>query len=177
MLPNVQNVVVIKDNFMGDLASLHKIFVPVYLNGHWFLIVVDLLNETVRYLDSFKKCTLMTERKSVINNVLNYLENFLSNKNFGETLSFRNIQFSKYKFNEPAVPQQSAKLNDCGIWVAQWMHLNRFWILDNKVVNDYTRMCLTMDLVNDFNNSKQDIIVELVVTDWNKKMQQFVLQT
>ncbi|XLT04915.1 hypothetical protein HN51_043664 [Arachis hypogaea] len=122
----------IKDNFMGDLANLHKIFVPVYLNGHWFLIVVNLLHETVRYLDSFKKSTLMTERKSVINNVLNYLENFLSDKNFDETPSFRNIQFSKYKFNEPAVPQQSAKSNNCGIWVAQWMHLNRFWSLDNK---------------------------------------------
>ncbi|RYR50950.1 hypothetical protein Ahy_A06g025992 [Arachis hypogaea] len=154
----------IKDNFMGDLASLHQIFVPVYLNDHWFLIVVDLFHETVRYLDSFKKGTLMTERKSVINNLLNYLENFLSDKNFGETPSFRNIQFSK---------------NDCGIWVAQWMHLNCFWSLDNKtwVVNDFTRMRLAMDLVNDFNNSKRDIIVELSVIDWNKKMQQFVMQT
>ncbi|RYR78270.1 hypothetical protein Ahy_A01g003013 [Arachis hypogaea] len=140
----------IKGNFMGDLASLHQIFVPVYLNSHWFLIV-DLLYGTVRYLDSFKKCTLMTECKSVINNVLNYIEKFLSDKNFGETPSFRNIQFSKYKFNEPAGPQQSAKFinsifwlfvlllysfvnmcielwqrNDCGIWVAQWMHLNQY---------------------------------------------------
>ncbi|RYR28529.1 hypothetical protein HN51_061861 [Arachis hypogaea] len=163
----------IKDNFMGDLASLHQIFVPVYLNGHWFLIVVDLLYEIVRYLDSFKKGTLMTERKSVINNVLNYLENFLSDKNFSETPSFRNIKSSKYKFNEPAVPQQSAKSNDCGIWVAQWMHLNRYWSLGNKtwVVNDYTRMRLAVNLVNDSNNSKRDIIVELAVIDWNKKMQ------
>ncbi|XLT62067.1 hypothetical protein HN873_018591, partial [Arachis hypogaea] len=69
--------------------------------------------------------------------------------------------------------------NDCGIWVAQWMHLNCFWSLDNKtwVVNDFTRMRLAMDLVNDFNNSKRDIIVELSVIDWNKKMQQFVMQT
>ncbi|XLS61517.1 hypothetical protein HN51_015745 [Arachis hypogaea] len=45
------------------------------------------------------------------------------------------------------------------------------------VVNDFTRMRLAMDLVNDFNNSKRDIIVELSVIDWNKKMQQFVMQT
>ncbi|RYR77933.1 hypothetical protein Ahy_A01g002644 [Arachis hypogaea] len=57
--------------------------------------------------------------------------------------------------------------NDCGVWVAQWMHLNRYWSLDNKtcVVNDYSRMRLAVDLVNDYNNSKRDIIVELAVTD------------
>ncbi|XLT51964.1 hypothetical protein HN873_044568, partial [Arachis hypogaea] len=69
--------------------------------------------------------------------------------------------------------------NDGGIWVAQWMHLNRYWSLGNKtwIVNDYTKMCLAVNLVNDSNNSKRDIIVELAVTDWNKKMQQFVIQT
>ncbi|RYR03564.1 hypothetical protein Ahy_B06g082602 [Arachis hypogaea] len=167
----------IKNNLMGDLASLHQIFVPVYLNDHWFLIVVDLLHELVRYLDSFKKGTLMTEHKNVINNMVNYLENLLSDKNFGQTPSFRNIQFSKYKFDEPAIPQQSAKSNDCGIWVAQWMQYFSYPLCDIIVVNDYTKMRLAMDLVNDSNNSKRDIIVELAVTDWNKKMQQFVMQT
>ncbi|QHO49632.1 Ulp1 protease family, carboxy-terminal domain protein [Arachis hypogaea] len=102
----------IKDNFMGDLASLHKIFVPIYLNGHWFLIVVDLLYETVRYLDSFKKCTLMTKRMTVV---------------FGS-------------------------LNGCtsiAIGALIIRHVMR----------------LAVDLVNDYNNSKRDIIVELAVTD------------
>ncbi|XLT76109.1 hypothetical protein HN873_032383, partial [Arachis hypogaea] len=85
------------------------IFVPVHLNSHWFFIVVDLLNEVVRYLNSFKKGTLVIERMSAINTLLNYLEEFLSEKNFGETPSFRNIQFSKYKVREPAVPQQSVE--------------------------------------------------------------------
>ncbi|QHN84324.1 Ulp1 protease family, carboxy-terminal domain protein [Arachis hypogaea] len=175
----VRTMKYIKDNFMGDLASLHQIFVPIHLNSHWFLIVVDLLNGVVKYLDSFKKGTLEAERKSVINTLLNYLEEFLSEKNFGETPSFRNIQFSKYKFREPDVPQQSAKSNNCGIWVTQWMQLTRYWNLGNKtwVISDYTRMRLAVDLVNDENNSKRDIIEELAITDWNKKMQQSVMQT
>ncbi|QHO16002.1 hypothetical protein HN51_031378 [Arachis hypogaea] len=170
----VRTMKYIKDNFMGDLATLHQIFVPIHLNSHWFLIVVDLLNEVVKYLDSFKKGTLVTERMSAINTLLNYLEEFLSEKNFGETPSFRNIQFSKYKVREPDVPQQSAESNNCGIWVAQWMQLTRYWSLGNKtwVISDYTRMRLAVDLVNDENNSKRDIIEKLAVTDWNKKIQQ-----
>ncbi|XLR47278.1 hypothetical protein S83_031938 [Arachis hypogaea] len=175
----VRTMKYIKDNFMGDLATLHQIFVPIHLNSHWFLIVVDLLNEVVKYLDSFKKGTLVTERMSAINTLLNYLEEFLSEKNFGETPSFRNIQFSKYKVREPDVPQQSAESNNCGIWVAQWMQLTRYWSLGNKtwVISDYTRMRLAVDLVNDENNSKRDIIEKLAVTDWNKKIQQSVMQT
>ncbi|QHO25027.1 Ulp1 protease family, carboxy-terminal domain protein [Arachis hypogaea] len=107
----------IKDNFMGDLGSLHEIFVPIHLNDHWFLIVVNLLYGTVRYMDSFKRCTSMTERKRVIDDVLTYLEKFVSDENFQETPSPKNLQFSKYKFSEPAVPQQKANSNDCGIWV------------------------------------------------------------
>ncbi|QHN84895.1 uncharacterized protein DS421_16g532670 [Arachis hypogaea] len=99
---------------MGDLGGLHKIFVPIYLNVHWFLIVVDLLPET----------------------------------------------------------------NDCGNWVTQWMVLNHYWRPDKTwVVNDYSRMRLAMDLVYDEHNPKRDMIKEFPVTDWNKKMQQSVLQT
>ncbi|RYR01869.1 hypothetical protein Ahy_B06g080729 [Arachis hypogaea] len=175
-----------QDNFMGDLGGLHKIFVPIYLNVHWFLIVVDLLPETVRYMDSFKCCILMTERKRVIDDVLNYLEKFLPDNNFQETPLFRNLQFSKYKFNELVVSQQLPNRkfkirifkNDCGNWVTQWMVLNHYWRPDKTwVVNDYSRMRLAMDLVYDEHNPKRDMIKEFPVTDWNKKMQQSVLQT
>ncbi|XLR15601.1 hypothetical protein S83_043539, partial [Arachis hypogaea] len=117
----------IKGNFMGDLGFLHEIFVPIHLNDHWFLIVVNLLYGTVRYMDSFKRCTSMIERKRVIDDVLTYLEKFVSDKNFQETPSHKNLQFSKYKFSEPTVPQQKANSNDCGIWVAEWMILNHYW--------------------------------------------------
>ncbi|QHO05127.1 uncharacterized protein DS421_13g446000 [Arachis hypogaea] len=56
---------------MGDLASLHQIFVPIHLNSHCFLIVVDLLNEVVKYLDSFKKSRLLTEQITVVFGSLN----------------------------------------------------------------------------------------------------------
>ncbi|XLS61422.1 hypothetical protein HN51_015650 [Arachis hypogaea] len=163
----------IKDNFMGDLGGLHEIFVPIHLNGHWFLIVVNLLYKTVRYMDSFKGCTSMTVRKGVIDDVLTYLEKFVSDKNFQETPSHENLQFSKYKFSEPAVPQQKAKSNDCGIWVAEWMILNHYWGVNKPwVVNDYSRLRLAVDLVYKWHNPKRHTIKDLAVADWNKKMQQ-----
>ncbi|RYR51129.1 hypothetical protein Ahy_A06g026176 [Arachis hypogaea] len=168
----------IKDNFMGDLGGLHEIFVPIHLNGHWFLIVVNLLYKTVRYMDSFKGCTSMTVRKGVIDDVLTYLEKFVSDKNFQETPSHENLQFSKYKFSEPAVPQQKAKSNDCGIWVAEWMILNHYWGVNKPwVVNDYSRLRLAVDLVYKWHNPKRHTIKDLAVADWNKKMQQSVLKT
>ncbi|XP_072054139.1 uncharacterized protein [Arachis hypogaea] len=166
----------IKDNFMGDLGGLHEIFVPIHLNGHWFLIVVNLLYKTVRYMDSFKGCTSMTVRKGVIDDVLTYLEKFVSDKNFQETPSHENLQFSKYKFSEPAVPQQKAKSNDCGIWVAEWMILNHYWGVNKPwVVNDYSRLRLAVDLVYKWHNPKRHTIKDLAVADWNKKMQHLIV--
>ncbi|RYR19524.1 hypothetical protein Ahy_B03g064325 [Arachis hypogaea] len=165
----------IKGNFMGDLGFLHEIFVPIHLNDHWFLIVVNLLYGTVRYMDSFKRCTSMIERKRVIDDVLTYLEKFVSDKNFQETPSHKNLQFSKYKFSEPTVPQQKANSNDCGIWVAEWMILNHYWGVNKPwIVNDYSRMRLAVDLVYKWHNPKRDMIKELAVADWNKKMQQSI---
>ncbi|XLT56044.1 hypothetical protein HN873_048648 [Arachis hypogaea] len=92
-------------------------------------------------MDSFKRGTSMTERKKVIDDVLTYLEKFVSDKNFQETPSHKNLQFSKYKFSKSAVPQQKAKSNDCGIWVTEWMILNHYWGVNKPwVVNDYSRM-------------------------------------
>ncbi|XLT62243.1 hypothetical protein HN873_018767, partial [Arachis hypogaea] len=47
----------------------------------------------------------------------------------------------------------------------------------HQVISDYTRMRLAVDLVNDKNNSKRDIIEKLAVTDRNKKIQQSIMQT
>ncbi|XLR19899.1 hypothetical protein HN51_066645 [Arachis hypogaea] len=92
-------------------------------------------------MDSFKRGTSMTERKKVIDDVLTYLEKFVSDKNFQETPSHKNLQFSKYKFSKSAVPQQKAKSNDCGIWVTEWMILNHYWGVNKPwVVNDYSRI-------------------------------------
>ncbi|QHO01966.1 Ulp1 protease family, carboxy-terminal domain protein [Arachis hypogaea] len=163
---------------MPGKPIIGDIFVPIHLNDHWFLIVVNLLYGTVRYMDSFKRCTSMIERKRVIDDVLTYLEKFVSDKNFQETPSHKNLQFSKYKFSEPTVPQQKANSNDCGIWVAEWMILNHYWGVNKPwIVNDYSRMRLAVDLVYKWHNPKRDMIKELAVADWNKKMQQSVLQT
>ncbi|MED6157931.1 hypothetical protein PIB30_028116 [Stylosanthes scabra] len=39
-----------------------------------------------------------------------------------------------------------------------------------RIVNDYTRMKLAVDLVNGKHNPKRDAIKELGVIDWNQKM-------
>ncbi|MED6194557.1 hypothetical protein PIB30_029714 [Stylosanthes scabra] len=90
----------------------------------------------------------------------------------------RSLEYSEYKFKEPDVPQQHPELNDCGIWVSQWMILTCYFGTNHKwVVNDYTRMKLAVDLVNGEHNPKRDTVKELVVLDWNQKMQHFVMQT
>ncbi|XLT12671.1 hypothetical protein HN51_058361 [Arachis hypogaea] len=43
--------------------------------------------------------------------------------------------------------------------------------IDKQNVNNYSRMQLTVDLVYGEYNLKQDMIKELAVADWNKKMQ------
>ncbi|MED6181751.1 hypothetical protein PIB30_022351 [Stylosanthes scabra] len=166
----------IKENFMTLVISPQKIFLPIHLLGHWFLVELDLVYRTVSCFNSFKGCILKSDCDRAIERVVKFLLRILSQGFYNPHK--RSFEYSEYKFKEMDVPQQHPKSNDYGIWVSQWMILSCYVGTNHKwVVNDYTRMKLAVDLVNGEHNPKRDTIKELAVIDWNQKMQHSVMQT
>ncbi|MED6189064.1 hypothetical protein PIB30_092083 [Stylosanthes scabra] len=124
----------IKTSKLGSqwyLPPTFSIFLPIHLLGHWFLIKVDLVYETVSYFDSLKGCILKSDRESANDRVLEFLEQILS-QGFHNPRNKMSLVFSKYKFLEPNVPQQDPKSCDCGIWVSKWMNLSCYFGTNHK---------------------------------------------
>ncbi|XLU70391.1 hypothetical protein S245_029444, partial [Arachis hypogaea] len=55
---------------------------------------------------------------------ISFLENLLLDYWFYQLDNTKRPMVSKFKFQEPEVPQQDAQSNDCGVWVAQWQTLS-----------------------------------------------------
>ncbi|MED6220183.1 hypothetical protein PIB30_042411 [Stylosanthes scabra] len=99
-----------KTHFMNSADNLKKIYVPIHMGFHWFLMIVNLPKKEVVYLDSKK---LQKElRMNAINKVL------LSDGTYKLPAGI-SLTISTYKFVEPEVTQQEDGSNDCGIYVAQ----------------------------------------------------------
>ncbi|MED6160027.1 hypothetical protein PIB30_047644 [Stylosanthes scabra] len=58
--------------YMGYVDETHKIYVPLSCEGHWFLLVVDLRDSKVIYLDSLKDVNAGPARRQIIDFVSNY---------------------------------------------------------------------------------------------------------
>ncbi|MED6171425.1 hypothetical protein PIB30_040636 [Stylosanthes scabra] len=152
----------LKTHFMNSADNLEKIYVPIHMGFHWFLMIVNLPNKEVVYLDSKK---LQKElRMNAIHQVL------LSDGTYKLPVGI-SPTISTYKIVDPEVTQQEDDSNDCGIYVAQWMILSDIWrTFDVAGVNDYTRMRLAIDLVTEDHNIKKKEIEDLAMKNWNDNL-------
>ncbi|RYR49248.1 hypothetical protein Ahy_A07g035613 [Arachis hypogaea] len=83
-----------------------EIFQPMWTDGHWYLMVVDVRRKKLMYFDSFK-CTTETEsRKLAMTQVALNLESLTIRPKWLSKCTVEQPRFSSYVFEEPIVPQQ-----------------------------------------------------------------------
>ncbi|KAL1321760.1 uncharacterized protein LOC107639690 isoform X3 [Arachis ipaensis] len=99
----------IKTNFMGKVEDLSKIYIPNNVKDHWFLVVVEKSRGLITYLDSLKCSKQRLERMKAIYDVISFLENLLLDDWFYQSDTTERSMVSKFKFQEPEVPQQDAQ--------------------------------------------------------------------
>ncbi|MED6114166.1 hypothetical protein PIB30_077649 [Stylosanthes scabra] len=105
-----------------------------------YLVVLDLRDSKVVYLDSLKDVTARSDMVKIID----FLEHSIP----------PNIT-SDFEFLEPYVAQQDS--NDFGVWVAHWMQMASLWASYNpEVVNMQHRYRLATSLVLTKANLKRD---------------------
>ncbi|CAA0843102.1 Unknown protein [Striga hermonthica] len=107
-----------EDKYGGDIQKCEKIFIPMNPGDHWYLCVVDIINEEVMILDSLmpKNCN---ERISSAKVVLKCLHEALE-IGCGTTYSI-NIPLFPTRMAQWA-PQQK-NLYDCGLFTIRFMQL------------------------------------------------------
>ncbi|QHN95550.1 Ulp1 protease family, carboxy-terminal domain protein [Arachis hypogaea] len=158
-------------------------------DNHWFLMVVDLVNYNLLYLNSAKDGDRRDARVSQMKFVAFFLENMLEDKRFWKNEEHFKPHPSTFDVTEPPIGQQAegslavhpllinlclliTRMNDCGVWVCQWMMLNWVWgNVDLEDVNNHTRMRLALDLVIGPYNPIAHDVGRRAVRHWDIQMQ------
>ncbi|XLR34201.1 hypothetical protein S83_062101 [Arachis hypogaea] len=118
-----------------------------------------------------------------------FLENMLEDKRFWKNEEHFKPHPSTFDVTEPPIGQQAegslavhpllinlclliTRMNDCGVWVCQWMMLNWVWgNVDLEDVNNHTRMRLALDLVIGPYNPIAHDVGRRAVRHWDIQMQ------
>ncbi|KAL4287000.1 hypothetical protein AHAS_Ahas19G0142400 [Arachis hypogaea] len=154
--------------YMGMVENLIKICVPIYIERHWYLMIVDMLEGNLVYLDSLKD---KDERQRMVKQMITvakFLDITLSKDKFYFDKSKSQKSISTFRVYEPCISQQSGL--DCGVWISQWMIMYDLWDFYNVVVNDITRMTIAIDLVMGEHNPLRDSVANKAIKYWDSKM-------
>ncbi|QHN95554.1 Ulp1 protease family, carboxy-terminal domain protein [Arachis hypogaea] len=150
---NIDTFEFIRNRFMGYADGLWMIYVPMHRDNHWFVMVVDLVNCNLLYLDSTKDGDRRDARVSQMKFVAFFLENMLEDKRFWKNEEHFKPHPSTFDVTEPPIGQQAEGSNDCGD------------------VNDHTRMRLALDLVMGPYNPIAHDVGRRAVRHWDIQMQ------
>ncbi|KAL1326972.1 uncharacterized protein LOC107634650 isoform X1 [Arachis ipaensis] len=117
LVPNervMDNVITVVITMLSKTSSSHHwfmptmimIFQPIWTDGHWYLMVVDLRRQKLVYFDSLK-CTRETESKKLsMTHVALHLESLTIGPKWLSKSTMERPRFSLFKYEEPFVPQQ-----------------------------------------------------------------------
>ncbi|MED6187082.1 hypothetical protein PIB30_072985 [Stylosanthes scabra] len=100
-----------------------QIYVPMLLDNHCFLMVVDINHDDLIYLDSCKNIKERASRVEAMTFLVFKLQSMLKDPDFYEQEESQPRPYGDYHVCEPLVTQPRDKLRDCGVYVAQWMQL------------------------------------------------------
>nr|XP_025694894.1 uncharacterized protein LOC112796581 isoform X3 [Arachis hypogaea] len=97
---------VICNHMRCKVNKVTEIFQPMWTDGYWYLMVVDVRRKKLIYYDSLK-CTRETEhRKFAMTQVALHLESLTVGTNWLSSCTAERPRFSSYEYEEPVVLQQ-----------------------------------------------------------------------
>ncbi|QHN85983.1 Ulp1 protease family, carboxy-terminal domain protein [Arachis hypogaea] len=141
----------IHHKYMKYVDETAKIYIPLNKDQHRYLMVVDLCEKALIYLDSAKDIDAREGRMDQMEYVAFFLLRLLKDRKF-------------YRKKESKCPERL----DCGVWVTQWMQLSELWTsYDLEIVNDTHRMQLAVDLVMSRANPIRSKICQRAVEYWD----------
>ncbi|MED6203937.1 hypothetical protein PIB30_004067 [Stylosanthes scabra] len=163
----------IKDRYMGKADDLMMIYVLMHLGNHWYLLIIDLWEKQLVYLNSFKSTEneVTQLRLSLIREVARYVEDLVNEPDFWvDQDAVRPIVFEFEPLCRDCGQQEPLSL-DCGVWVCQWMMNIHLWMdYQEEEVNESTRMAIVVDLVSSENNPITENISKRAVNFWDAEM-------
>ncbi|RYR55257.1 hypothetical protein Ahy_A06g030499 [Arachis hypogaea] len=114
------NMTSIRNSYMRTKVDhVTRIYQPMWCDRHWYLMIIDVPQMKLIYLDSLRDPHEADARKTGMLRVALYLEGLTLGKTWLSGEGALRPRFSAFEFEEPDVPQQEGSSMDCGLWVAQ----------------------------------------------------------
>ncbi|MED6147229.1 hypothetical protein PIB30_042183 [Stylosanthes scabra] len=134
-----------KNHMRSKVDEVTWIYQPMFLHGHWFLMIIDVKGMKLLYLDSMRDPAMTEERKDAMMNVT-----WLSE------VGAKRLRFSTFDFVEPQV--------------CEWMIQEAIWGNHNvQKVNLDTRMSVAVDLVLRPHNTLTTEVMQKAINHWKRK--------
>ncbi|MED6120545.1 hypothetical protein PIB30_021708 [Stylosanthes scabra] len=158
----------IKDRYMGLADDLLMIYVPMHIGSHWYLMIVDIWEKKLMYLDSCKSddAEETKRHKDQMREVAKYLGVLIRSRSFWKNKDAHPPLISEFDPEEATTGQM-----DCGVWVCQWMLNSHKWLdYDIEPIDASTRMRIATQLVLGPHNPLAASVTEKAVKFWNAEM-------
>ncbi|QHO37263.1 uncharacterized protein [Arachis hypogaea] len=96
----------IRDKYMANIDEVLKIYVPIWHDDHWFLLVIDMLAKQLLYLDSTRSAKQRDSHVLQIKKVALFLEEIVLDESWYACKRHKRPTISEFKLVEPEVNQQ-----------------------------------------------------------------------
>ncbi|KAI9104172.1 hypothetical protein K1719_023008 [Acacia pycnantha] len=140
----------VKENYMSDLESCDKIFIPVRvgarLNGHFYLYIIHLKSKEIEIWDSLPD-TFETEIEETTKKLLIAMEKL-----------FKKVTFTEFHLKKANDIRLQPNGYDCGVFVINYMQQS-----DNYVKRDDS------SIEFDSQKEREDLALKLLNNDLNKE--------
>ncbi|KAL4293300.1 hypothetical protein AHAS_Ahas18G0114300 [Arachis hypogaea] len=145
----------LRNNYMRcKVDRVTRIHQPMWCDGHWYLMIIDVPRMKLIYLDSLRDPAQAEARNITMMRVALYLGGLTLGQSWLSGNCSVRPRFSMFDFEDPELPQQDRKLD----------HLWEDYSVQN--VSTATRMRLAVDLVMKSHNEMAGDIVHKAVAHW-----------
>ncbi|XP_042519672.1 uncharacterized protein LOC122093401 isoform X2 [Macadamia integrifolia] len=140
-------------NLDYNLTRCELLFIPICLDNHWFLYVINLKDQRIDILDSIRRKNV----PDITHQIVDTCERILTLLNEGRILSI-----SKWSQDRPQLPLQT-NLNDCGVFMLKFMECWNGELTENFSQDDivFIRKKILKDLMLfSGNNAKKETSIK-----------------
>ncbi|RYQ85472.1 hypothetical protein Ahy_B10g105043 [Arachis hypogaea] len=126
--PSFYHITHSTDAHKDACIGLHKaamIYCCMWCDNHWFLVVIDLVQNQLVYLDSLRSPTAQSKRRHQIRKLEIFLDDLLDDRAWYANANTDKVECSEFEITEP------------------------------KLVTDYSRMGLAIDMVLKYHNDNK----------------------
>ncbi|MED6185526.1 hypothetical protein PIB30_057945, partial [Stylosanthes scabra] len=149
------------------------IYVPIHIGNHWYLMIVDIWDKKLMYLDSCKSTDAAATNTRIehMREVAKYLGVLIRSRSLWKNKEAHPPLISEFDPEEAVTGQQAPGTMDCGVWVCQWMINSHKWLdYDIEPVDESTRMRIAVQLVVGPHNPLAESVTQKAVKFWNSEM-------